>query len=223
MTKSSNLHLYEKAMLLILKDEEGTVGVSMYTYGLAGSILAELFLEQRLESEGKHALIKVSDPTPLADPLLDECLTLIKNSSKERSAQHWVSTIGGQNKLKDRIARQLCQKGILQEDEGKVLFFFTRKIYPELDPKPEADLIEELHQAIFTDCPSVSAHTAALIAVSNGTGLLSTTFERKELKLRKERIDAIVNGDVAGPASAAAMQAMQTAIFVCCIMPAIIT
>lgn len=214
MSMTSDLRIYEKAMLLILKDKEGTVAVSMYTHGLAGSILMELFLEQRLELEGKHRVIKVSDTTPLADPLLDECLTLIKNSSEERRALHWISTIASLAKLKDRIAGQLCQKGILREDKGKVLFFFTRKIYPELDPKPEADLVEELRQAIFTDCSSVSAHTAALVAVGNGTGLLVGTFKRKDLKLRKERIDAIVNGDLADAVSAIAQAVQELALFI---------
>ena len=32
----------------------------------------------------------------------------------------------------------LCRRGILRMDEGKVLLLFKRKIYPELDPAPDA-------------------------------------------------------------------------------------
>lgn len=223
MSNKSSLRLYEKAMLLILKDREGTVGVSMYTYGLAGTLLAELFLEERLVASGKNSIVAVSDRSPVGDPLLDECLQLIGDSAKPRTAQHWVSTISGLKDLKDRIAQQLCRRGILCEDEDKVLFFFTRKIYPQVDPRPEQELIQELRNAIFSDAGEVSGHTAALVAVGNSTGLLEANFSRRELKDRKQRIKEIANGDVSGPATAAVVGAVQTAIFVCCIMPAIIT
>ena len=226
MNDTDTLRIYEKAMLLILKDQEGTVGISFYNYALAGAILSELFLEERLIAEGKHHTLIVSDPTPVGDELLDECLGLIGASPKERAAQHWISHIAGIKDLKDRIARRLCQRDILREDEDKVLLFFTRKIYPEVDPEPEQALIAELEEAIFTDTDEITPHTAALVSLGNSVGLLDSTFDRKELKERKERLEAIANGEVAGAvcaATAAAQQAMNAAIFVCIILPTIIT
>ena len=115
------------------------------------SVRAELLLEQRLVAEGKDHELTVSDPTPLGDPLLDECLDMVQVSTKKRGAQHWITKIASIKDLKDRIARRLCQRGVLREDEGKVLLFFTRKIYPELDPAPEQALVAELEQAILTE------------------------------------------------------------------------
>lgn len=213
-------------MLLILKDEQGTVGISFSHYALAGAVLAELFLEERLVAGGKHHTLTVTDPTPVGDELLDEILGLIQASPKERAAQHWITHIANYKKLTDRIARMLCQRGILREDEDKVLLFFTRKVYPEIDPEPEEALIAELTEAIFTDTAEVSAHTAALVSLGNSVGLLNSTFDRKDLKQRKERIEAIAKGEVgsaACSASAAAQEAMNAAILVCIILPTIIT
>jgi len=220
------LHLYEKAMLLILKDKEGTVGISFFNYILAGALLAELLLEERLVAEGKDHTLTASDPTTLQDDLLDECLNLIHTAPKQHSAQHWIAHIGCIKDLKDRIARRLCQRSILREDEGKVLMFFTRKIYPEVDPGPEQALIAELKKAVFTDTHEISPHTVALVSLGNSTGLLNSTFDRKDLKKRKQRIEAIASGEVAGAAagaaSAAAQRAINAALFVCILLPTII-
>lgn len=97
--------------------------------------------------------------------------------------------LSNQPTMMHRIAGRLCRRGILREDESKVLFF-TCKLYPEVDPEPEAALTE----AIFTDTDEVSPHTAALIALWNGVGLLGATFSRRDLHARKARLEAIARG-----------------------------
>ena len=53
--------------------------------------------------------------------------------------------------------------------------------------------------------------------------LLKTVFDKKKLKGRKERIEQIINGELTGKAAKDAIVAMQAAVMVACIMPAIIT
>ena len=48
MNDSNPVRLYEKALLLILKDREGTVAVRQCSDALAGALLSDLFLEDRL-------------------------------------------------------------------------------------------------------------------------------------------------------------------------------
>ncbi|MEE2940794.1 MAG: GPP34 family phosphoprotein [Planctomycetota bacterium] len=214
MTDPNPLRLHEKALLLILKDQEGTVAVSGYTYILAGALLSELFLEERLRTEGKHHVVHVVDDSPMGDELLDECLERIAAETKPRPAPHWIGTLGNIRELRHRIARQLCRRGILREDEGKVLHFFTRKIYPEVDPGPEAALVAELEEAIFTDTETIAPHTAALVSLGNSIGLLAATFPRRELRARKARLEAIASGDMAS-AAVAARRALDDALLLC--------
>ena len=125
-----SIHLHEEVMLLALRDKEGTVAAgAMYQYAIGGAILAELLLNQHIRAveSGKKTLAKVVNPSPIGDPLLDECLSLIRNSKKTRTLQHWVSCFAGVKKLPHRVAEQLCRRGILRADEGKVLLIFNRK------------------------------------------------------------------------------------------------
>lgn len=225
MSKLNQLFLYEEIMLLALKDEEGTIASGTnYQYALAGAILAELLLEEKISVEEqkkkKYAVLK--DSTPLGDPVIDECLNKVIQAKKKQQLQTWVSRFSGLKKLKHRTARKLVARGILRADEDKVLLLFTRKIYPEVDPEPERRMIERMRRALFTEQQDIDPRTVVLISLADSTGLHKVVFDKKELKSRKKRIEQIVNGELTGKATKEAIQAMQAAVFVACIMPAVI-
>jgi hypothetical protein len=226
MTIQTSLFLHEEVMLLALRDEEGTIASgTMYQYAIGAAILAELLLNQRiaLDESRKKKLVNLISPTPLGEPLLDQCLEKIGNVKRRASLQTWVSRFAGVKNLKHRVARQLCDRGILRASEDKILLLFTRKIYPEINPEPERRLIERLRQAIFTDSRDIDARTVVLVSLADGTGLLKEAFDKKELKGRKARIKEISNGEITGKAAKEAIEAMQAAVMVACIMPAITT
>jgi hypothetical protein len=226
MTIQTSLFLHEEVMLLALRDEEGTIASgTMYQYAIGAAILAELLLNQRiaLDESKKKKLVNLISSTPLGEPLIDQCLEKFSNAKRRASLQTWVSRFAGVKNLKHRVAQQLCNRGILRATEDKILLLFTRKIYPELNPIPEKRLIERLRQAIFTDSRDIDSRTVVLVSLAEGTGLLKVIFDKKELKGRKARIKEISNGEITGKAAKEAIQAMQAAVMVACIMPAVMT
>ncbi len=126
MNSTSSLPLQEEILLLALDDNKGTTPVaSMFAYAMGGAILSELILNKALAVRmDKDHKITVLDLAPTGDPVLDECLTLVRD----------------QRNLKKPTARQLVIKGILTEGEDKVLGLFKRKVYLEKDGGPEAEL-----------------------------------------------------------------------------------
>jgi golgi phosphoprotein 3 len=131
----------------------------------------------------------------------------------------WVSRLASGKKHK--VARQLCSRGIVRAVDDKVLFIFSRKVYPEIDPLPEKKIVDRLRAAIFEDQASLDPRTVVLISLANGAGLLTENFGRKEIKARKERIEQIVNGELTGKATKEVIAAAQAAIMVAAIMPTI--
>jgi len=226
MTKNNNLYLHEEIMLLALRDEEGTIAAGpTYQYAIGAAVLSELLLSQRItiDQSNKKKLVDLVGSTPLGEPLLDHCLEKIASAKRRAALQTWVSRFAGVKNLKHLIARRLCQRGILRADEDKVLLIFTRKIYPEVNPQPERELIERLRGAIFTDAMDIDPRTVVLVSLANAAGLLKVVFDKKILKTRKKRIEKLVNGEIAGKAAQEAIQAMQAAVVVACIMPALTT
>ena len=224
MRSQNGLFLHEEVMLLALRDEEGTVASgTMYQYAIGAAVLAELLLNERLTVEQirKRKLVNLVSSMPLGDPLIDECLEKIGRAKRRAALQTWVSRFAGVKNLKHRVAQRLCDRGILRASEDKILLIFTRKIYPEINPEPERELIERLRQAIFTDIEDIDSRTMILVSLAKSVDLLKVVFDKKELKRRKARIERIIKGEITGKAAAEAIQAMQAAIMVACITPAI--
>jgi len=143
----NTLFLHEEILLLALRDEEGTIASgTMYQYAIGADLLAELLLSKRIEVEqsGKRKLVNLVSPSPLGEPLIDQCLEKVSSAKRRAVLQTWVSRFAGVKNLKHRVAQQLYRRGILRADEDKVLLIFTRKIYPEVNPEPEKELIERL-------------------------------------------------------------------------------
>jgi Golgi phosphoprotein 3 len=224
MRRSVSLHLHEEVMLLALRDREGTVfSGAMYGFAIGGAVLAELLLEKRIDVEAvkKRKYARLLSPTPVGDPLIDECLSRIAEAKRRTQLHGWVSKLAGMKNLKHRVAEQLARRGILRVDEDKVLWIFTRRIYPEVDPQPEREIIERLHRVIFGESREIDPRTVILLSLAQAADLLKLVFDRKDLKSRKARIQQIVNGEMTGKATKEAIEAMQAAIMVACVIPAI--
>ena len=86
-------------------------------------------------------------------------------TTASRSLAARASRIAGTSKLNHRIARELCNKGVLRADEDKVLLVFTRTVYPELNPVPERKLIERLEKAIFGQQREIDPRTVVLLSL----------------------------------------------------------
>jgi hypothetical protein len=212
-------------MLLALRDKAGTIAPgTMYQYAIGGAIVAELLLNDRIavDESRRRKLVNVVHSEPTGNPLIDECLERMAAARRRASLQDWVSRIAGMRDIKHRAAYQLCRRGILKVDEDKVLLIFTRKIYPEVNPEPERKLIERLRRAIFTDTSEVDPRTAVLVSLAQSADLLKVVFDKKQLKTRKARIKQIANGEITGRATREAIEAMQAAVAVACIIPAVV-
>jgi len=220
----SPLYLHEEIMLLVLRDEQGTIEFgAWYNQALGSAVLSELLLAERIAiDDGKKHLVDLVSDRPIGEPVIDECLSKIVLAKRRASATNWVSRFGNLKQLKHRVARGLCKRDILRADEDKVLLLFSRKIYPEVNPIPERELIDRMREAIFTDVEPVDIRTVILVSLANACDLLKFSFDKKELKDRAKRIEQLSNGDLIGQAAKEAIQAIQAAIVVAAVMPAIV-
>lgn len=224
MNTGKSLRLYEEILLLALRDEKGSIHFGInYQFALAGAIVAELILTEKITilDEKKKKFVKAISYKTTGDELLDEIIAKLRKSKRKEQVQTWVRRISNMPGLKHRVAKNLCRKGILRLEEDKVMLIFTRKLYPEINPKPEKEIIEKMRTAIFTDVAEIDPNTLVLIAICDSTGMLKPLFGRAELKARKSRIKEIVSGNVIGQATRQAVEAMQAAVMVATIIPVV--
>lgn len=212
-----HLHIYEEILLLALRDEKGTTHFGInYQFAMAGAIVAELLLEKyiKVEISGKKKFLKSTNSKPTGDAILDECIEKLNIAKRRAQVGIWVQRFSNLKRLKHRAAENLCKKGILKMEEDKVLLFFSRKVYPEINHKPEKQILDKLYQAIFTDKNDIDAETVILVSICNSTGMLKPLFDKHRLKERNNRIKEITSGNIVGQATKEAIEAMQAAVMV---------
>ena len=209
---NQQLYLHEQLLLLILRDEKGTALPVEYTLALAGGLMAELFLAERIRIEdNKKKRVLWRDSTGMDDALLNECLETIRRSKKPKPVEEWIQRFSEIKGLKNRIADTLVQTGILSRKSRKILGLFKQQIYPLQVREVEAEIVSGMQKAIRGERADVEPRTALLISLADVTGLLRYHFDRKELKNRKERIKQITEGELLGE-SIKAIEAIQAAI-----------
>lgn len=219
-----SLHLYEETLLLALHDDRGTVhfGVSV-EYAIAGALLAELLLSGSLAlvGSGKDAKVIVADSRPSGDALVDECLALVEADARTRKAGTWVQRFAGVKRLKHRAAEGLVRAGTLRVERDRVLLLFERTRYPGGDRRPEHAAILRLKRTILGSGRDVEPRTLALLGLAHHTGLLKRVIDKRLLREHGKRIEQMLAGEHAGQATQQALEAMQAAIAVAAILPAV--
>lgn len=224
MKATNHIHIYEEILLLALRDKKGTMlfGIN-YQQALAGAILAELLLINKItiETSGKSQFIKLVSQKYTGNALLDECIEKIASSKRRARPRNWIQRFANISRLKHKAAQSLCRKRILKMEEDKVLLLFSRKIYPELNPKPEQKLMDKLDTAISGSTKEIDPETVILISICNSTGILKQIFDKSKLRANKRRIKEITSGNLIGQATKDAIEAMQAAIMVATIIPAV--
>ncbi len=220
------LPLHEEVMLLALKDEKGTMNsqATFYPQVMAGAILSELLLTEKIRIvDSKKQIVKCKRDKALKNKVLDEALKMMSSDRKDRNLRHWIGKLAAISKLKQKTAQSLCEKGILDEQEVKVLWVFNSVRYPEKDPNCEKKMIERLREAIFTNTGEVDARTATLISLTYKTGILSIPFTKKSLKKMDQRLKNIADGLVVSGVTREIIESIQTMIVMVAVMPAVIS
>jgi hypothetical protein len=214
---SEGLLLHHELLLLALSDEAGTVAFGeMLGLGLGGALVTELLLAERIgvqrDSGGlKRSWVEVRDRTPLGDPLLDEALERLATSKRRTQMSHAVSRLGNRPRLRHDVALALCARGILREDEQRILALFRRKVYPTVNPKPEQALIRRI-RAVLDGGRTPDPRTAALIALAGLTNTLRAIYDRKTLRTLKPRLKALAESQAGSQAAREAVAAAQAAV-----------
>lgn len=217
------LNLPESLLLLALNDETGERFVSYVDYALGGAAFAELVLRGVLvpstEKEGRFVW---GERTMLDDDFLERCRAIIEKTGVDKDPKKLITAIGKKTGVSQPLIDTLVTRGILHARTKKMFFFFEKKIYPEADPSAEREMKARLESVMF-GTGDVTPEDSVLVALAKNMDLLKRNFDKDLLRQHKDRIDAIAKGDkLASTATKAAIDAVQAAIFVTVILPAVI-
>jgi hypothetical protein len=93
-----------------------------------------------------------------------------------------------------------------------VLLIFSRRIYPELDPTPELEIVHRVEHAVFSDDSDLDTRTAILVSLAHVSGILNPVFGKKRVAERRDRLERIVEDRPSAEAARAAIEAAKAAM-----------
>jgi hypothetical protein len=172
--------------------------------GLAGAVLFELALAGRLDVDGKR--IRVLDPTPTGDPVVDARLAAIA-ADKPRSPHAVVDRTA--KRLTQDVRDGLVAGGALRHERGKALGLFPVNRYL---PRPGAadEARTRLASAVRTG-RSFDARTDALLTLVAASGLAKAVFPDRERRPDRKQLKALAEAHWAGAATRKAIANRQGA------------
>lgn len=208
------LGLHHELMLLILDDSKGHFTGMMIQYGVAGAVLSDLLLQGLLSvSKEEPRLVSTLVEQEIHDPIVADVVKMVSDSKKPMNLQHWVNAVAHMPGLCERIAKQLCELGILSYEESKVLWVFTKIRFPEVDDSYELAIRKRMADVMFHPGVKPDERTAVLIALAKSTHVLPANFASVELTQHAERINEICEGkSLASGATVETIAAVQASL-----------
>ncbi|MEH1098704.1 GOLPH3/VPS74 family protein [Micromonospora sp. CPCC 205561] len=201
-------------LALLGYDDAGVnqLGRPTLDYGLAGALLLELALADRIEvADGR---LVVTDPTPVGQPQLDDALARIAADEKRRKPQEWISRLV--KNLPEQVLDGLVSTGVLRREADKVLWVFPRTRYPSstgAEPAVETQARQRMLAAVAGEGP-VDGRTAALVGLARAVGLDRKLFKELPKQHVKRRLTEIAAGDWASAATRKAIEETQAAVLI---------
>ncbi|GAA4634629.1 hypothetical protein GCM10023196_076880 [Actinoallomurus vinaceus] len=203
------LALVDELLLLARREQDGRslVGATEQDCGVAGALLAELALAERVRLvDGRIAVV---DPSPLGDPDLDALLERIAADGRPRKAERWVGRLRRDAIRKRRLAR-LAATGVLEARERKVLGLFPYTDYLVRDPSYGRELRARLG-AVLNGAPADDRSTA-LLAIVHACRLDRKAFPEVNGRVLRRRIKEITEDEWAGRAVAKVIASIQAGV-----------
>ena len=194
------LRFAEETILLLLNDGDGRfarVPKWSLAYALAGGVLMDLALENRIDTD-LEGLILIDD-TPTGDALLDPTLADIV-AGKERTTNFWLEhTADSADSIREQALNRLIEQGILEVQDDRFLWVFRSRRYPSIDGTAEREVKLRIMGVLFSD-EIPSPRDVVIICLADACGIFKGLLSSRELDNVGERIDQVRRLDLIGQA-----------------------
>ena len=192
------LRFVEEIILLLLEDEGGRfvrVPTWSMNYALAGAVLMDLALEDRIDTD-LESLVLI-DSAPTGDGLLDPTLAEIA-ASEPHDTRHWVEHIAqSADAIQEQALARLVDHGILERHDERFLWVFRSRRYPAVDGTAEREVKLRIMDVLFSD-EIPDPRDVVIICLADACGIFGELLSRRELARATDRIEQVRRLDLIG-------------------------
>ena len=206
------LRFVEEITLLLLHDDDGRfarVPSWSLSYALAGGVLMDLAMENRIDTDLEHLILV--DATPTGDSLLDPTLAEVAAGEKH-DARYWVEqTAERSDAIQEEVLSRLIALGILERQEDRFLWVFRSRRYPMVDGQAEREVKLRIMGVLFSD-DIPDPRDVVIICLADACGIFKELLSKRELEQAAPRIEQVRKLDLIGQAMTQAIQDIELSV-----------
>ena len=206
------LRFVEEITLLLLHDDDGRfarVPSWSLSYALAGGVLMDLAMENRIDTDLDHLILV--DATPTGDSLLDPTLAEIAAGEKQ-DARYWVEqTAERSDAIQEEVLTRLIALGILERQEDRFLWVFRSRRYPMIDGQAEREVKLRIMGVLFSD-DIPDPRDVVIICLADACGIFKELLSKRELEQAAARIEQVRKLDLIGQAMTQAIHDIELSV-----------
>ena len=166
---------------------------STLDYALAGAVLLDLALENRIDTDADA--LYVIDPTPVGDSLLDPVLAEIVQETNTQPTETWLAHIAKRgDDLQALALERLVAADILEADDGGVFslshWIAHSRSYPVGGGGMEQEIRSRMTSVLLSD-DIPSPRDSIIISLAHACGVFRRMFTHSEYEEVKARIELV--------------------------------
>ncbi|MDE0165881.1 MAG: cytochrome P450 [Bryobacterales bacterium] len=205
------IRLAEELILLMLNERSGYLEMVpgwAFSCVMAGAVIADLTLEDRIDTDLKT--LYLVDPTPTGDDLLDPTLKEIAESQETADTQYWIErNTGRSDEIVMATLDRLVERKILDYESGG-FWGLSRSVsrsgtYQTHDLQIRQEAKARVLSVILNDVIP-DPRDAILIALMHTCGGFKLLLEPEDYEEKLERIETIAKLDLVGRTVASAVK-----------------
>ena len=207
------LRFAEEILLLLLDENRGDltpVPSWSLSCALAGAVLMDLALENRIDTDVEHLVL--ADSTPLGDALLDPVLEEIARADETHPTRFWVEHFAAQaDDIREKTLARLVERAALSKPRKRAAFSRSSsqaarvRRFPMNDSKAKDDVRLRIMRVLFiSDIPD--PRDIVIICLADACGLFERLISVDELGQIQERVEAVSRLDLIGQSVAQAIR-----------------
>jgi len=215
----------EDLLLLLLDDESGDAIVdgTRLPRVLAGAVLLELALDGYVtpaedDEDVKKGRLAVRQETTPDDPILARAVAAIRESRRPMKPETAIEKLD--TEMRAAVFDRVIDRGWVRESRRKILGIFPSKTWPAVDESHERGVRHEL-SGVLIEGLDPNPRTAALISLLSAVDAVAKAFPDADRKAIRKRAKDIAEKEWAGAAVRKAVDAINAAVFVAVMVPAI--
>ena len=196
------LRFAEEMLLLVLHDHNGKfarVPDWSMNYALAGSVLMDLAMENRIDTDPNKLVLL--DRSPIGDDLLDptlEDIVAAEDAGEEHDARYWVERAAGRAQgIRERALERLVAAGILEQRDDRFLWVFKSRRYPTVDGTAEREVKLRIMGVLFSD-EIPDPHDVVTICLADACGIFRRILSKRQADQAVDRIAQVRKLDLIG-------------------------